>query len=81
MTARAVTESGRGLDVLVNNAGVGYVQPVSYIGIDAAQRLPDVNLWGPLSTIQASADPLVASRSSIVNVSSSAFRCLLTVGL
>lgn len=70
--ARAVTESGRGLDVLVNNAGVGYVLPVLDIDINAAQRLFDVNLWGPLRMIQVFADLLVASRGRIVNVSSSA---------
>ncbi|KUI68649.1 NADPH-dependent 1-acyldihydroxyacetone phosphate reductase [Cytospora mali] len=70
--ARAVADSGRGLHVLVNNAGGGYVQPVLDIDIAAAQRLHDVNLWGPLRTIQAFADLLIASRGRIVNVSSSA---------
>lgn len=70
--ARTVTESGRGLDVLVNNASVGYVRPVLDIDITSAQRLFDVNLWGPLRTIQAFTDLLVASRGRIVNMSSSA---------
>ena len=70
--ARAVTESGRGLDVLINNAGVGYVLPVLDIDINAAQRLFDVNFWGPLRMIQAFSDLLIASRGRIVNVSSSA---------
>ncbi|KAK7731533.1 hypothetical protein SLS53_008773 [Cytospora paraplurivora] len=70
--ARIVTDSGRGLDVLVNNAGSGYVRPVLDIDIAEAQRLHDVNLWGPLRTIQAFADLLIASRGRIVNVSSSA---------
>ncbi|KAI3392266.1 hypothetical protein diail_5930 [Diaporthe ilicicola] len=70
--ARAVKESGRGLDVLVNNAGVGYVLPVLDVDINAAQRLFDVNLWGPLRMIQVFADLLIASRGRIVNISSSA---------
>lgn len=70
--ARAVVDTGRGLDVLVNNAGVGYVRPVLDIDIAAAQRLHDINLWGPLRTIQAFQELLVASRGRIVNVSSSA---------
>ncbi|KAI0193818.1 oxidoreductase [Astrocystis sublimbata] len=70
--ARAAAESGRGLHVLVNNAGVGYVRPVLDIDITAAQQLHDINLWGPLRTIQAFADLLIASRGRIVNVSSSA---------
>jgi NAD(P)-dependent dehydrogenase (short-subunit alcohol dehydrogenase family) len=70
--ARAVKETGLGLDVLVNNAGVGYVLPVLDIDINAAQRLFDVNLRGPLRMIKAFADLLIASRGRIVNVSSSA---------
>lgn len=70
--ARSVADSGRGLNVLVNNAGTGYVTPVLDIDIAAAQRVHDINLWGPLRTIQALADLLIASRGRIVNVSSSA---------
>lgn len=70
--AQAVADSGRGLDVLVNNAGIEYVQPVLDVDIAAAQRLFDINLWGPWRTIQAFADLLIASRGRIVNVSSSA---------
>ncbi|KAK2613348.1 hypothetical protein N8I77_000266 [Diaporthe amygdali] len=70
--ARAVADSGRGLQVLVNNAGGGYVRPVLDIDIAAAQRLFDINLWGPLRMIQAFADLLISSRGRIVNVSSSA---------
>ena len=83
--ARAVADTGRGLDVLVNNAGIEYVQPVLDVDITAAQRMLDVNLWGPVRAIQAFADPLIASRGRIVNVSSTAsvvnlpWVCKLTV--
>jgi NAD(P)-dependent dehydrogenase (short-subunit alcohol dehydrogenase family) len=70
--ARAVADSGLGLHVLVNNAGGGYVRPVLDIDIAAAQRLHDINLWGPLRTVQAFADLLIASHGRVVNVSSSA---------
>lgn len=70
--ARAVADSGRGLHVLVNNAGAGYVRPVLDIDIAAAQRTHDINLWGALRTIQAFVDLLIASRGRVVNVSSSA---------
>ncbi|KAI1122497.1 oxidoreductase [Nemania abortiva] len=70
--AQAVKDSGHGLHVLVNNAAVGYVQPVLDIDISAAQRLHNVNFWGPLRMVQAFADLLIASRGRIVNVSSSA---------
>ncbi|KAI2602583.1 oxidoreductase [Hypoxylon sp. NC1633] len=70
--AQAVADTGRRLDVLVNNAGIEYVQPVLDVDITAAKQLFEINLWGPLRTIQAFADLLIASRGRIVNVSSSA---------
>lgn len=68
-TARTVGNSGRGLDVLVNNAGSGYAQPVLDIDIEKAKKLYDVNVWGPIRTIQAFAGLLIERRGRIVNVS------------
>ncbi|KFA71215.1 hypothetical protein S40288_03873 [Stachybotrys chartarum IBT 40288] len=65
--AVAVADFGHGLDVLVNNAGIEYVQPVLDIDIVVAQQLMDVNLWGPIRMIQAFADLLIASRGRVVN--------------
>ncbi|CAJ2507915.1 Uu.00g091010.m01.CDS01 [Anthostomella pinea] len=62
--ARAVADAGRGLDVLVNNAGVERMQPAIDVDIAVAQRMMDM--------IQAFADLLITSRGRIVNVSSSA---------
>ncbi|KAI1165612.1 dehydrogenase with different specificitie [Nemania serpens] len=67
--AQAVAASGRGLDILVNNAGAGYAMPILDIDISKAQRLYDVNVWGPIRTVQAFANLLVASRGRIVNLS------------
>lgn len=69
--AKDVVDSGRGLDVLVNNAGGGYVRPILDIDIAEAQRLYDINLWGPLRMIQAFSELLISSRGRVVNVSSS----------
>ncbi|CAJ2500715.1 Uu.00g035680.m01.CDS01 [Anthostomella pinea] len=71
-TARTVADAGHGLDVLVNNAGFEYVQPALDVDIAAGQRMMNVNLWGPLRTIQAFADFLIASRGRIVNAASKA---------
>ncbi|KAL2126653.1 hypothetical protein VTI74DRAFT_474 [Chaetomium olivicolor] len=70
--ARAVSENSaaRGLDVLVNNAGYGYTMPLLDVDIAHAQRLYDTNLWGPLRTIQAFSDLLIASQGRVVNISS-----------
>ncbi|KAI1277866.1 dehydrogenase with different specificitie [Xylaria sp. FL0933] len=68
--AQAVATSGRGLDVLLNNAGAGYAMPILDVDISKAQKLYDVNVWGPIRTVQAFADMLIASRGRIVNISS-----------
>jgi NAD(P)-dependent dehydrogenase (short-subunit alcohol dehydrogenase family) len=65
----AVTASGRGLDILINNAGAGYAMPVLDIDIDRAKEAFEVNLWGPLRTIQAFADLLIEGRGRVVNIS------------
>lgn len=61
---------GGGLDVLVNNAGGGCAGPVLDMDVARAQRLHDVNLWGPVRTVQAFAGLLIAARGRVVNVSS-----------
>lgn len=65
----SVQQSGRGLDILVNNAGAGYAMPVLDINIEKAQRLYDINVWGPVRTIQAFSKLLIASQGRIVNMS------------
>ncbi|EEA18862.1 hypothetical protein TMatcc_010593 [Talaromyces marneffei ATCC 18224] len=66
--ANAVSESGRGLDVLVNNAGLGYVTPILDMDIERAQNLYDTNLWGSVRMIQAFKDLLIANHGRIVNI-------------
>lgn len=68
--ARSVAESGRGLDVLVNNAGIGSVLPILDLDLDEAQRLFDTNFWGVVRTVQAFSDLIIARRGRIVNISS-----------
>ncbi|KAI1308109.1 dehydrogenase with different specificitie [Xylaria venustula] len=67
--AQTVAASGRGLDVLINNAGAGYAMPVLDVNISRAQKLYDVNVWGPIRMVQAFADLLITSRGRIVNLS------------
>ncbi|KAI1108025.1 dehydrogenase with different specificitie [Nemania sp. NC0429] len=67
--AQAVAASGRGLDILVNNAGAGYAMPILDVDISKAQQLYEVNVWGPIRTVQAFANMLIASRGRIVNLS------------
>ncbi|XWW98231.1 hypothetical protein V2A60_006228 [Cordyceps javanica] len=70
---RDLHDVGRsGLDVLVNNAGTGYTMPLLDVDIARAQTCHDVNVWGPLRTVQAFADLLIASRGRVVNVGAAA---------
>ena len=63
------------IDVLVNNAGVGYDGPIETIDFERARAVLEANLWGPVRVIRA-ALPAMRERGSgvIVNVSSVAAR-------
>ncbi|OTB01231.1 hypothetical protein M426DRAFT_221919 [Hypoxylon sp. CI-4A] len=67
--AKVVTESGRGLDVLFNNAGAGYAMPILDVDIERAQQVYDINVWGPIRTVQAFSKLLIESKGRIVNLS------------
>lgn len=66
---KMVTESSHGLDVLVNNAGGGYATPILDLDIERAQKLYDLNIWGPVRTIQAFSKELIARKGRIINIS------------
>jgi NAD(P)-dependent dehydrogenase (short-subunit alcohol dehydrogenase family) len=63
------------IDVLVNNAGVGYDGAVETIPIDAARALMETNFWGAVRTIRAVLPEMRERRTgTIVNVTSLAGR-------
>ncbi|EGX96201.1 short chain dehydrogenase/reductase [Cordyceps militaris CM01] len=67
----AAVLDGRGLDVLVNNAGVVKHRPALDSDIDGDVRhLFDVNVLGPMRVVKAFAARLVAARGCIVNIGS-----------
>ncbi|MEP7117058.1 MAG: SDR family oxidoreductase [Acidobacteriota bacterium] len=67
----AVVERFGGLDVLVNNAGVGVGAPIAALAPEEWQRLIDINLTGVFHCCQAAIAPLKARGGGwIVNVSS-----------
>ncbi len=67
----AVVERHGPIDVLVNNAGVGYGGPVETIPLDAAQALMDTNFWGAVRTTRAVLPSMRERRTGvIVNVTS-----------
>ncbi|KAH8884900.1 oxidoreductase [Thozetella sp. PMI_491] len=69
--ARATQEKGlSGIDVLINNAGIGYTIPLLDVDIDKAKEVFEANFWGPLRTVQAFSDLLIQRKGRVINVSS-----------
>ncbi len=68
---RAITDEHGAVEVLVNNAGVGFGGPVETMPIDAARTLFETNFWGPLRLMRAVLPGMRERRAGvIVNVSS-----------
>jgi NAD(P)-dependent dehydrogenase (short-subunit alcohol dehydrogenase family) len=61
---------GRGLDGLVNVAGIGMVRPVEYVTPSDLQEIFDVNVFGQIAVTQALLSLLRKARGRIVNISS-----------
>ena len=69
--AAATEELGsKGVDVLVNNAGIGYSMPLLDLDIERAQALYDTNVWGPVRMVQSFSQLLIAKRGRVVMISS-----------
>jgi NAD(P)-dependent dehydrogenase (short-subunit alcohol dehydrogenase family) len=64
-----VREIGSGLDVLVNNAGVGGGQPVDQTDTASWRRVLDTNVWGTFLVTRA-AVPMMVDDGRIISVSS-----------
>lgn len=67
----AVLDRHGAIDVVVNNAGVGYDGAIETIDIDRARSVMEANLWGPVRVARA-ALPAMRARGTgvIVNVGS-----------
>ncbi|KAL2443867.1 Short-chain dehydrogenase virD [Exophiala dermatitidis] len=57
---------GRGLDYLVNNAGVSYVMPALDIDLSEAKRIFDVNVFAVMRLCQVFAPLLISAQGTIV---------------
>ena len=62
--------SGRGLDGLVNVAGIGIVRPIEYAPLREVRQIFEVNVFGQLAIIQAFSRLLRKQRGRLVNITS-----------
>ncbi|MFY9803195.1 MAG: SDR family NAD(P)-dependent oxidoreductase [Candidatus Acidiferrales bacterium] len=62
--------SGRGLDALFNNAGIGTLSPVEYTSLDALREIYEINLFGQIAVIRAFLPLLRRARGRILNTGS-----------
>jgi NAD(P)-dependent dehydrogenase (short-subunit alcohol dehydrogenase family) len=72
--------SGRGLDGLVNVAGIGMVRPIEYAPMQDFRQIFEVNFFGQVATIQAFLGSLRKSRGRVVNITSVGVNLALPFG-
>jgi NAD(P)-dependent dehydrogenase (short-subunit alcohol dehydrogenase family) len=68
--AEAIERLSGGVDVLINNAGVGFAQSAGLAPDERAKTVVEVNLLGPWRVTAAALPALRASRGRVVNVAS-----------
>lgn len=61
---------GRGLDGLVNCAGIGMVRPVEYAKLEDVRQIFEINMFGQIAVTQSLSRLLRKNRGRIVNVTS-----------
>lgn len=74
------THTSGSLDMLVNNAGAGYMLPLSDVSISEAKTSFDLNVWSALALTQACLPLLIKAKGTIV-MQSSVGSCVPVAGL
>lgn len=68
---KKVSEEYDGIDIVINNAGLGYFGPIEKMNPDQVNDVFQTNIMGPIHLIQATLPFLKKSGGKIVNISSS----------
>lgn len=68
-TIRQATD-GRGLDILINNAGVNHFMPFADCAVDDIRRVFDANVIGVFAVTQAFLPLLIEARGTVANIGS-----------
>lgn len=63
-------EEMKGVDVVVNNAGLGFFDPIDQGSIEDWHQMIDVNIKGALSVIHTCLPHLIKSNGHIINITS-----------
>lgn len=71
---------GRGLDGLVNVAGVGMVRPLEYASMNDVREIFEINFFGQLAAIQAFGSMLRKNRGRIVNITTVGVNLAIPLG-
>ncbi len=61
---------GRGLDGLVNVAGIGMMRPIEYVSREDMESIFNINVFGQIAVTQAFLPMIRAARGRIVNIGS-----------
>jgi len=67
---KTVSESGRGLNAIINNAGVGLMAPLIELDEDDLDFIFNVNVYGPYRITKAFAPLLIESKGRVINIGS-----------
>lgn len=79
--AEAERASGRGLDIVINNAGIGITGPVEFQDLEATRQAFDTNVFGPQRVTRAVLPGMRKRKSGlIVNISSQLGRVIAPGG-